>query len=139
MSSTAAPLSREVPSRFVSGFSWASLDTTNRLYTAARFPRLRYRTTFRRALPPIIAEEPFFVSTGNHARHRRHRKPRAVGPDYSERSLRTFRVMDDPGSAGTAAAAAAATTAAPGGTGNDGEDTPVFVYGTLMNDKVRDV
>ena len=42
--------------------------------------------------------------------------------------------MEDAGSADTAAAAAAAS--APGGAGNGGGDTPLFVYGTLMNDKV---
>eukprot|EP00752_Nemacystus_decipiens_P004648 g4241.t1 len=49
--------------------------------------------------------------------------------------------MEDAGSGGNAAAAAAAAPAAapassPGAAGDDGEDTPLFVYGTLMNDKV---
>ena len=41
---------------------------------------------------------------------------------------------------GDASAAAAAAASATGGAGDDGgEDTPLFVYGTLMNDKVSDL
>lgn len=48
--------------------------------------------------------------------------------------------MEDAGPAGTATAAgtAGALASAPGGPGTGAEDTPLFVYGTLMNDKVSD-
>eukprot|EP00903_Cladosiphon_okamuranus_P006798 g6626.t1 len=80
--------------------------------------------------------ESFNAWTGTHAGQQPPRKPRALSPESCcfERARRTFRVMEDPATA-TAASSSASASAA-GGAGNGEEESPLFVYGTLMNDKV---
>ncbi len=79
-----------------------------------------------------VDEGAFYASAGSHAQQ----QPRGNlsitrRPHHSEYSRRTFRAMANTGSTGAATAAGGGSDGACGG----GTDTPLFVYGTLMNEK----
>lgn len=76
------------------------------------------------------------MSAGSHAQQQPHRKLNSTRrPHYSAYSGRPFRAMENTGSADAAAAAGGGSD---GGCSGGGKDTPLFVYGTLMNEQASD-